>query len=60
MRLIGSYENKLISQVGTRLNGNDNFTTEVKSKEYVENKKCRRSKKKEANLFLFQGINLAN
>ena len=37
---------------------NNNFATKVMSTENVE-KKCKRSKKKESNLFVFQVINLA-
>ena len=37
--------------------GNDNFATKVISTENV-GKKCKKSKKEESNLFLFQVINL--
>ena len=39
--------------------GNDNFATKVINTENVE-KKCKRSKKEESNLFLFQVINFGN
>ena len=39
--------------------GNDNFATKVISTENVE-KKCKRCKKEESNLFLFQVINLGD
>ena len=50
---------KLLDAMESNAKGNDKFATKVISTENVK-KKCKRSKKKESNLFLFQVINLGD
>ena len=50
---------KMLDAMESNANRNDNFATKVISTENVE-KKCKRSKKKESNLFRFQVINLGD
>ena len=50
---------KMLDAMESNANRNDNFATKVVSTENVE-KKCKRSKKKESNLFRFQVINLGD
>ena len=48
---------KILDAMESNPKGNDNFATKVISTENV-GKKCKKSKKEESNLFLFQVINL--
>ena len=50
---------KMLAAMESNPEGNDNFATKVITTENVE-KKCKRSKKEESNLFLFQVINFGN
>ena len=47
----------MLDAMESNAKGNDNFATKMISTENVE-KKCKRSKEEESNLFLFQVINL--
>ena len=50
---------KMLDAMESNPKGNDNFATKLKSTENVE-KKYKRSKKEESNLFLFQVVNLGD
>ena len=50
---------KMLAAMESNPEGNDNFATKVITTENVE-KKCKRSKKEESNLSLFQVINFGN
>ena len=50
---------KMLDAMESNAKGNDKFATKAISTENVE-KKCKRSKKKESNLFLFQVINFGD
>ena len=50
---------KMLDVMESNFKGNDNFATKVTSTENEE-KKCKRSKKEESNLFLFEVINFGD
>ena len=49
----------MLDVMDSNFKGNDNFATKVTSTENEE-KKCKRSKKEESNLFLFEVINFGD